>query len=206
MRRSGPSGPMTVAGVDRSGGRWVVAYLEEGGVRVEVAESAGQVVADVVGIDIPLGFPEPGSRRQAEIEGRRLLGTRASTLFLTPPREAFDLPWGEARLLGVSKQAWNLGPAIRDALAAADHGWYEVHPELVFLDLHAAPLPPKRTGPGSELRQRLLADVDIRVGSVPGVPLDDVLDAAACALGAFRIGTGEANSVGGDDGGGSIWF
>ncbi len=183
----------------------MVVTLGEGPPVVSVVDRCAQIQADVVGIDIPLGFPEPGARRQAEVEGRRLLGSRASTLFFTPPREAFDLPWAEARLLGVSKQAWNLGPAIRDALSVADSSWHEVHPELAFSNLAGSPLPPKKTGNGSDARLSVLAEHGLEVTPVLGVPLDDVIDAAVCALTALRIHSGDARSIGGDDGAGSIW-
>ena len=68
----------------------------------------------------------------------------------------------------------------------------EAHPEMVFLRLHGAPLPPKKTHEGARLRRDLLFadgfhDIDEWVSRAhigTGAKADDVLDACAVALAA----------------------
>ncbi|CCE11838.1 conserved hypothetical protein [Bradyrhizobium sp. STM 3843] len=100
---------------------------------------------------------------------------------------------GETR---VSRQLWHLGRKIMEVdrfVRSHRHlDIREAHPELVFLRLHGAPLPSKKTEQGLALRRDLLqragfAAIDewisrTRIGT--GAKADDVLDAAAVALAA----------------------
>ncbi len=183
----------------------VVEIDEEKTISRRVVSSCAEIGGGLVAIDVPLGFPDPDSRRQCEVMGRKMLGSRASTIFFTPPRSALEADWPEARQLGVSKQAWSLRDAVFDAAAHAGPDWYETHPELAFRRLHGAPLPPKSTPAGIDLRRSLLPP-NIDLTPDPAIPADDLLDAAVCALVALRIAWGEAEAVGGDDGAGRIWF
>ena len=65
--------------------------------------------------------------------------------------------------------------------------------------LAGEPLPSKKTWNGIARRRRLLEDAGISLptdlGSAGVVPLDDVLDAAAASLTAFRIVKGLGNSL-----------
>ncbi|MEX1286340.1 MAG: DUF429 domain-containing protein, partial [Acidimicrobiia bacterium] len=66
---------MTAIGVDGAPGGWVHVTLESGtAVAVGFATRLADLPrADIVGIDIPLGFPVLGQHRPAEVEARRLL-------------------------------------------------------------------------------------------------------------------------------------
>ena len=209
----------TVAGVDGAKGAWLVAARVEGDVSFHLIDRFRHVVAlcdelgvDVVGVDMPIGLPADGPR-QADVEARRRLGARRSTLFPTPVAatvQASDYVDACARSRAasgkaLSKQAWNLMPMIRD-LRGAIAGqpldrFLEVHPESTFCALAGRPLASKKTAAG--VGERLLAlgpqvaELDRVLAATPaGVAVDDALDAVAAMVGAARFASGEAEVLG----------
>jgi predicted RNase H-like nuclease len=183
---------MMAIGLDKTRLGWSMVTLADGlFVDCRVVGSLAEVPAiGPVAVDMPMGHPAPGERRACELEARRMLGRRASTVFLTPPVAALALGWDHARGCGVSKQMWNLVPAITEVREHGGAGWIEVHPEVVFASLTGSPLPPKKTWTGIVERLAALASAGIEVpddlGGAGVVPPDDILDAAACALVASR--------------------
>lgn len=183
---------MIAFGLDRTRSGWVMLSLVDGRFErceviptVEHAPSGG-----VVGIDMPMWHPPPGARRVSELAARRILGPRASTVFLTPPADALTADWDHARSQGVSKQMWNLAPSMAEVARHRRPEWIEVHPEVVFASLAGRPLAPKKTWTGVMQRRHHLAAAGVRLpddlGPAGLVPTDDILDAAACALVAAR--------------------
>src|SRR5579863_9975876 len=152
-------GGMRATGVDGCRRGWVAVTLEAGSsaatVRVDAALAAllapgpdGQV-AEIVGIDIPLGLLEAGWR-EADRAARSLLGPRRSSVFAIPPRAV----WAEASYRaanqrcreltgrGFSIQAWGLRAKLLEAdryRQTCGHPLYEVHPELAFGAMAGAP-------------------------------------------------------------------
>jgi predicted RNase H-like nuclease len=208
-----------VLGVDAARAGWVGIALGTGGPRAYVAPGLADLVerarADgpvaAVGIDIPIGLPDAG-RRSADVLAKAAIGPLRSSVFVTPVREALLAPDHPAavaanrRLAGerVSIQAYGLRHRILEAeryAAAAGHPVLEVHPEVVFAELHGAPLTVRKpTWAGAALRHRLLADRGVALDGDLGlaghdVAVDDVLDAAAVAWTARRYVTGEARSL-----------
>ena len=152
------AGTGRVGGVDGAAGGWVMATTgANDGAEVEFslwtsfdglwAEARWQSLV-AVGIDMPIGLPstEP---RSADVEARALLGPRRSSLFWSPPATALDASdYSEANRaarehlgMGLSKQAYNLLPKIREVRAALSPADFEVgavpqaaevHPELSF--------------------------------------------------------------------------
>jgi predicted RNase H-like nuclease len=209
---------MDVLGVDACGKQgWVGIRLTDGayaGSLVDVSlealvERAGAV--GTVAVDMPLGLLESGWRA-ADLEARKLLGARCSTVFMVAPAPAWtekDHPAASERCReltgnGLSRQAWALAPKLLQArrLWQRDPGrTHEVHPELCFRELAGGTPPPwgKKTWRGQNVRRRLLAAAGIEVPDAPGeadaVPADDVLDAAAAAWSAHRIALGTAGRV-----------
>lgn len=193
---------MRVAGVDGTKGGWVAIVLDDGRfvadhlprpVESDFVELAD---ADVVAVDIPIGF----GPRQADSAARAFLSGAASTVFTTPPRELLERPFGPG--LGLSAQAHALGPRILHVteLARSDLRFREVHPEVSFRAMNdRRPLRSRKKSAGGALeRLELLRRHGIELadlGSASAVPLDDVLDAAAAAWSAHRIATGEARSL-----------
>jgi predicted RNase H-like nuclease len=216
-RRPAPDASLPVLGVDVCRAGWVGAVLDATGhgtpaliVRPTLAElvaEAGPLA--VVGIHVPMGLPD-GTRREADVQTRRLLGAAASSVFTTPVRDAlYAATFGEANQLnrerlgsGISQQAYGLRPRImevdtwlRQDLAFAV---VEVHPEASFTEMTGAPLGSrKRSAQGAEERRRALAATGVAVpGSLPvGVGADDVIDACAAAWSAHRVKLGQARTI-----------
>lgn len=198
-----------VLGVDACPKGWVAALTSPdapssgcrlllGATIAEVVNAASDLAAPVViGIDIPIGLPT-AARRRADEAVRVALGSRRSSLFLTPTRAALEAPtYAEARetnlrLTGesVSAQSYALRGKILEVdcwLASGAAGVtkvVEVHPETSFGFLNAAataeavpclPLSaPKTSLAGLLHRHQLLEDVGL-------LPYDDPDGVAARA-------------------------
>jgi predicted RNase H-like nuclease/predicted nucleic acid-binding protein len=231
-----PAGPspdsMLVAGVDGVRGGWVMAVTGvSAGSPVEFSvwpmlcdlwAAAGSRGLLVVAVDMPVGLPD-AERRSADIEARRRLGARRSSLFWTPPlcvldatehAEANRLSW-EHTGQGTSAQTFNLMPKVRELRATLDIGDFapnarpraaEVHPESSFVRLAGEPMSVgKRTPAGGHERLAVLSDefpniAEAAVSTPPAGPprpaLDDLLDAAAAAWTARRLAAGRAECLG----------
>src|SRR5919108_2803117 len=194
---------MLALGVDAARGGWIAVALEDGVFADAVLERRFPALLErfpdvaAVGVDVPIGFPDVGARRRADVAARAVVGARRSSVFFTPPRVAVEAStYGEARALapGTSAQGWALRTAMLDVDRVRDAGVYEVHPEVSFAVLAGAPLPfAKRTWNGMHERIRLLAGagVDLPHRLDAGlVATDDVLDAAVAAWSATRIARG----------------
>jgi cystathionine gamma-synthase len=214
---SGDGAP--VAGVDGYRGGWVAVVLDSTGSRVVTAQDFADIASldvDVLAVDIPIGIPE--TERAADVEARKVVGPRASSVFTTPPRAALEAPTfaeavAKARAAtgkGISQQAYALRHRILEVDAFAEHDAriVEIHPEVSFAELAAAALPhSKRTAEGLAARRQLLASAGIDVPEAPAVPEADLLDAAVAAWTARRYQRGEAKPLPGHHEGriGAIW-
>lgn len=205
-----------MAGVDGVRDRWVVAVVRApDDVAWHVVPHARDVLAAstgcaAVGVDIPMGLVERG-RRRCDEEARRRLGRRASSVFAAPVRAVLDAPdhrTAPARSValhgaGLSVQSWGLVPKIAqwDGLDLPP-SVLEVHPEVSFRALAGADLAGKRSARGAVQRLRALARWlhagPLLDGLPDGVPLDDALDALACAWTAARWARGRAEVLGGE--------
>ncbi len=175
----------------------------------ELVERAGPV--SVIGIDMPIGLSVHGPR-PADVAARAALGSRRSTVFLTPVRAAVSAPTYEeanaiARRLtgaGLSRQAYGLASKILEVdrwMAGHVEGpVHEVHPELSFSVLSGRTLTSsKKRWSGFWERRQLLDGAGVHVppdigGAGGGAGTDDVLDAAVVAWSARRIAAGQARS------------
>ena len=182
-----------VAGVDGCKLGWVAVVLA-GGRFLEARLIPGvdapfEQLADVerIAIDVPIGY----GPRQADALARERVG--GSSVFSIPERERFDAPFGEGG--GISAQAHALGDRIRHitALAAGDPRFREAHPELCFTAMNGMKRLKnrKKSAGGAFERLELLRKHGINIdrgmlGAAATVPLDDLLDAAACAWTAAR--------------------
>ncbi len=226
-------GALTVAaGIDGYPRGWVAVVLRDG--RYDAAlvapDLSGLVdrlgTARCIGVDIPIGLPARGPR-SADIEARRFVGPRRSSVFPTLSRvvwEASDL--ATARRLNleltgrsVSAQTFALRERVleADALVRSDPRIREVHPEVSFRALAGQPLTSaKSSWAGIALRRGLLLGAGIELpdglGEAGVARIDDVLDAAVVAWSAHRIALGQAESfpadpVAGPDGIlAAIWY
>ena len=151
-----------------------------------------------VALDMPMGLLLLPGRRACDVEARRRLGPRRSSVFPAPSRAA--LAAGSfADAPGLSLQAWHLIPKVRevdDLLTPALQAIVvEAHPELAFAVLAGAPMAfPKRTPEGRAERLAALGQVAPAVPA--GARADDVLDALVLHRTALRWQAGEAIVLG----------
>lgn len=210
-----------VLGVDGCPGGWVGALVD--GARV-LSWHAGTFAelralpAEVVAVDIPIGLPDGGRRRVADLEAREALGAQRSSVFFTPPRAALEAATQAdatrlsraAGSVGVSVQTFHLLAKVAevDGVTRTDARVVEVHPEVSFRRLGEGQrpavrvLPRKRTAAGRSARLTLLRTW------LPGLALptprpgraqpDDCLDAVAAAWSGWRWLTGAAEVLGGE--------
>lgn len=212
-----------VTGVDGSRKGWVAVALDPSGdVQVSTHPSFSEVLssqARVIAVDIPID-PAGLGARPTDAGARAFVGgSRASSVFPTPPRAALEArTFAEANELartitgkGISQQAFALRRKILEvhALAAVDERVIEMHPEVSFRELAGEPvLESKHTAAGLARRRALLEAAGIVLpGAVPGVPEADLLDAAVGAWTAARYAAGRAQPFPPDhrDRLGAIW-
>ena len=221
-------GLMKVAGADVWKGQWIVVVLEDGHFdRAFVAPTIEAAIGNLpdatgIGVDIPIGLPDPGCRRPADELARSYVGARRQSVFMTPCLSLLRSPsLGEANQLakaegwdGISAQAYALGKLILQVqpVAERDARVVEIHPEVSFVRANQdVPLQwSKSTWGGTFLRRRILQDHgivipdDIGAAGVAGVA--DVLDAAIGGWSAARIASGHGESLPpGADRIGAIW-
>lgn len=211
-----------VAGVDGCPAGWIAALWDGAGrLTTQLCARFADVMAlpaEIIAVDMPIGLPET-SGRPPEREVRARLGARQSSVFAVPCEKAiYCADYVEACRINllhsdpprkVSKQCFHLFPKMReiDALIATDHQSriFESHPELAFWLMNGEkplPLPKKVKGiphpPGLALRRSLLRRSGMPVDGLESdyrrrdVGPDDLLDACACALVAWRILNGRS--------------
>ena len=170
-----------------------------------------------IAIDIPIGLlhePRPGGRL-CDIEARRLLGRRASSVFSPPSRLSLAATqYDHVRTHGMSRQAFGILPKIREVdqlmTPALQDRVYEAHPELAFLSLAGHPMRHnKKTRAGREERLHALTRAvnislpRLRRATVRAlapftrsqVGPDDLLDAYVLVRTAWRISNAQANCL-----------
>jgi predicted RNase H-like nuclease len=135
-------------------------------------------------------------------------------VFPAPTRASLEAPtYAAARLVdpALSAQSYALRGKILEVDEARHAGpVVEVHPELAFLRFAGAVLVSKRTWDGAVQRRAVLAAEGVvlpdDLGPTGGTAaVDDVLDAAACALVAQDVAAGTAEALG-DRAEGVIWM
>jgi predicted RNase H-like nuclease len=191
-------------GVDAARGGWIAVALRDGRFADAVLERRFPPLlerfpeAQVFGVDVPIGLPEPGERRRADVEARAAVGGRRSSVFFTPAHVALEAStYTAARALApsTSAQGWALRTAILDVDRVDDARVQEVHPEVSFALLAGAPLAfAKRTWNGQRERVKLLERAGIELPDHLDAGLaaaHDVVDAAVAAWSATRIARGE---------------
>jgi len=167
------------------------------------------VAATTIGVDIPIGLLASETRK-ADEAARKFLPGKASSVFPAPVRPALEArSHDEANRIskkvsgkGLSAQTYNLLVKIREVDAhGKDARIHEVHPEVSFRTMgEGRRLESKKTWGGMKGRLGLLAQEGIELpdslGEVDAVGIDDVIDAAAAAWSARRIGQGVARRFG----------
>jgi predicted RNase H-like nuclease len=208
------TGPAVVVGVDGCKTGWIAVVLRDGDEPhahyLPVIDDLPSVApeAAAVAIDIPIGLPD-GGRRDADVQARKFLGARRSSVFLTPVRAAIEAQTHalatraavEHTGSGISQQAYALAKKVLEVerwLPSSPCPVYEVHPEVSFAVLLGAPAQAgKKTWAGMVERRRGLAAEGVSLDYVGGpaalrASVDDMLDAAVAAWTARRIVRGQA--------------
>lgn len=204
-----------IAGVDGCRTGWVAAIdAGDGRTAVRWFGQFADILKDcdmrVIAIDIPIGLLLRGSRA-CDLLARKLLGPRrGASVFPAPIRSMLEArTWKDAcaarfRVDGkrCSLQAYAILEKIRQVdqvmTPALQARVVEAHPEMCFAAMErAGPIAlPKRTAAGRAERLRRLGgffpDVHEHLRRLPGVQLDDVIDAFGCLWTARRVLRGEA--------------
>jgi predicted RNase H-like nuclease len=211
----------TVIGVDGAPGGWLAVVWGES-VTHQLFQNLHDLVqldAEIIAIDMPIGFPVLSGRKVEKI-ARQILKGKASSLFSVPARAAIEnekASYHEACQINLqhseppkkfSKQSFNIFPKMREldrlmtpALQARVH---EVHPELSFAEMNnrKAALTKKSTAEGRQERTKLLQASGFPWQHLKGpdylkkhVAENDIVDACACAWTARRILDGRAFSI-----------
>jgi predicted RNase H-like nuclease len=158
-------------------------------------------------IDIPIGLPH-WRRRLCDVEARKLLGKRGSSVFPAPSREAINESDYERagtvnqKVLGkkLSIQTWNIAPKIKQVDQLIDKDQHtksvirESHPEICFWALAGGKtmIHNKKTDQGIEERLDLLRNINrfteetyhraLQSFRRKDLAKDDILDAMALAI------------------------
>lgn len=180
--------------------------------------------ADLIAVDMPIGMVEFG-KRPCDHWARKKLGKKKSSSVFSPPRRGmlqfetyqdanrFGKAQGprESHGGGLSKQAWNITPKIKQIddwiTPKRQERVFEAHPELAFAALNGGePLPSKKSDEGQSARKQILQTHGFGrvIESAKDLPrriaaLDDVLDAAVLCLVGGRIALGSAVCLGNPD-------
>jgi predicted RNase H-like nuclease len=169
-----------------------------------------QLDAEIIAIDMPIGFPEFSGRTVEKI-ARQMLKGKASSIFSVPARAAIEnekASYEEACLINMqhseppkkfSRQSFGIFSKMRELdrvmtpeLQARVH---EVHPELSFAEMKnkQAVLSKKSSSEGREERIKLLEASGFPWQELTGpthlqkdVANNDIVDACACAWSARR--------------------
>jgi len=174
--------------------------------------------AEVIAVDIPIGLPDRGSRR-CDLEARRMLGRRGSSVFPAPIRPVLAAnSYNEACQIRfniegkkMSRQAWGIVPKIQqvDNLLVRSPQLVsrirEVHPEVSFFFMNGRTILTngKKSQAGQTQRFNLLQPsfgvfmntVLLQTQTPPGCGKDDILDALAALWTAERIIYGKASRM-----------
>lgn len=212
-----------IRGVDGCQGGWLCLSLDFNSLKpvVQLFPDAKSLLESAVGaitaIDIPIGLPSDKSR-ECDIEARRLLGPRRSSVFPAPVRNAieadsYDFACTASQKAGgkrLSKQTYAILPRIREL------DWllrqkpdlvntvFEVHPEVCFYYWNnRRPMRySKHSGFGFMERFQLVEQSyrgvaeEIRQSIQPkDASDDDILDALAALWTAGRIHSGKADCI-----------
>jgi predicted RNase H-like nuclease len=214
---------MHVVGVDSCPGGWIAMTYDAGmGTLIPAFFStfaelvAASAAAERIGIDIPIGLAE-GTPRQCDIEARKVLLWRRSSVFPAPdPRIVHCAHYADALARsyelcgkGISRQAFGIHPKVAEVndhlTASGQDRVIEVHPEVSFWAMNdGQPMThSKKRSLGFAERRDLLQRTlrialpdrrEIRTWARPAQP-DDALDAIAAAWTANRAYRGEAKTL-----------
>jgi predicted RNase H-like nuclease len=208
---------VVVGGADGCRTGWVVCRRDtDGTLDVRVVKTLAEACEglSILAVDMPIGFVDvPRPARVCEVEARKLMPGKASSVFPTPCRPALACTThAEANALsktlgvGINQQTFHLFPKMRevDELLCSRPKLkrivYEAHPELAFVRMNGGKpvLSKKRQPDGYAERCKLLAKhgFPCPVDRLSGAQRDDILDAIAVCRTALLITQDKATRLG----------
>jgi predicted RNase H-like nuclease len=205
---------MNGSGVDGCRAGWfIVTFCDNGTVSWGIHKTFDELMrenpeASLILVDIPIGLPALEPRRCDSLARGILGGTRSSSVYPVPCREAvYASSFAEANVLnrnflgrGLSVQTWNICGRIREAdeylrsKKGAGPAVRESHPEVCFrsLSYNEGPIHSKKTVLGIqeriEILQALFTHSERLYRSILGeisrkdIAPDDILDAMVLAI------------------------
>lgn len=184
---------LVAVGVDGAPAGWVAACSYDMADRAGASRTCLHLLADVeelasfidrsdpvVAIDVPIGVPDAAEFRRCDVEARRLLRVRASSVFAPPARYMLAAAGDYAAIRELVQQRRDASPGVKikslSAQAAgitkkirevdewvqthpeSEHWLLECHPELSFLVLNGGSHVPatKHTPSGLDQRRQLV--------------------------------------------------
>jgi predicted RNase H-like nuclease len=202
-----------IAGVDGCPGGWFMLYYDGSQYHDVLSSNVDQLVGAMAGrtsvwIDMPIGLGSADVERTVDQLLRKAIPGKSSSVFTPPCREALnENSYEEANRTnreitgkGLSVQAWNLAPKIRDLDRWIRNNpnkeihFYESFPELCFKALNGgSAIIAKKTSPtGLEMRLNAIKSTDpnlarlyeklIQKYSRSKLRRDDILDAMSMLL------------------------
>ncbi|MCT4786774.1 DUF429 domain-containing protein [Exiguobacterium aestuarii] len=195
---------MVGVGIDGARGGWVRITYDSISLCLTISETLEELFIDgaMHFVDMPkdLGTVDQPSRA-CDAWMRSQLVERKSSVFTPPIQEVLhESTYEEAneksRTLiskGISKQAWNLVPRIREFQQVEVENVYESHPEVCFSVMmgHEASHS-KKTAEGQDERIELLRKYSKSSPwkwKMSNVQVDDIIDACILAVAAYEAGT-----------------
>lgn len=196
-------------GIDGCKAGWIVASIDKSAtLKFQLIEDLNALhqfkSPEYIWIDMPISFATKGYR-SCELEARKLLANRRSSIFFTPCKEAvFSKSFEEACAVNyercgkkISIQAWNICNKIKEVNSFVSGNQHirisESHPELCFYGLNNnTPCQHnKKTVEGKEERLQIIGRISkhyaqvICQTNIKGSSKDDVVDAAVMAIAAW---------------------
>ena len=199
-----------VVGVDGCRAGWLAFTIDNSGYSLNIYNSIEMLCrenaeAKLIIIDMPLGLPESINDIRPEIEARKILGKKASSIFNCPCRQAvYKDSYKEANEMnknvlgkGLSQQSYAICPKIREIdMFLKDNEEYkdkliESHPEICFSKLNGTPIfENKKTPEGIKKRISVLSKYYKGIEAIvygseiskKDAQIDDILDAICLAV------------------------
>jgi predicted RNase H-like nuclease len=208
---------LVVGGADGCRAGWAICRRNiDGSLDIRVVKTLAEACEglSILAVDMPIGFVDvPRPPRACEVEARKLMPGKASSVFPTPCRPVLACSThAEANALsksmgvGINQQTFHLFPKMNEVddllrtRKALRKIVYEAHPELAFTRMNGGKpvLSKKRQPEGFEERLKLLRKHGFRpkFERLTGAARDDVLDAVAVCRTAMLIASGEATRLG----------
>ena len=206
-----------MGGADGCRSGWVVCRRDtDGALNLRVVKTLAEACEglSILAVDMPIGFVDvPRPPRACEVEARKRLPGKASSVFPTPCRPALACTThaeanatSKALGIGINQQTFHLFPKMREVdellrtRPKLHRIVYEAHPELAFARMNGGKpvLSKKRQPDGYAERRKLLArhGFKTKIDRLSGAARDDILDAIAVCRTATLIAAGKATCLG----------